>query len=190
MSLFAKESIVSRQNISALAIVAFICACGQTHERHVAANNSGSVAGGGTRLDPRGMVHSAPPLSLNAVELSVHPPSNGWLIGSVSWIAADRSGLVYLFQRGDDVDPVVVVDRDGHVVRSWGKGMYIKAHAIRVDPQGNIWTVDAATSMVRKYAPEGRLLVQIADGYANNRVLEYSSDGKKLNEWFRQWEAS
>lgn len=217
---------MSGQNVCALAVVALICACGQTQERHVTANNSGSVAGGDTRSDLRGMVHSAPTLPLEAAELSVQPASSGRLLGNVSWIAADRSGLIYLFQRGDAVDPIVVVDRDGHVVRSWGKGMYIKAHAIRIDPQGNIWTVDAATSMVRKYTPEGRLLMQIdvggrppvcmdqqtipeserptgannfcgatdvafapnghvfvTDGYANNRVLEYSSAGKKLNEW-------
>src|SRR5262245_2952370 len=63
--------------------------------------------------------------------------------GVVSWVAADRNGLIYLLQRGDKADPVVVVDRTGRVVRSWGKGMYTTPHAIRVDPQGNIWTTDA-----------------------------------------------
>ncbi|MDP2321519.1 MAG: hypothetical protein Q8O42_19535 [Acidobacteriota bacterium] len=203
-----------------------ISACGRTQDGRVAASDSGSVAGGGARSGLGALVHDAPHLSLKAVELSVHPPSSDWRPGSISWIAADLRGLIYLFHRGDDVDPIVVVDRDGRVVRSWGKGRYIKAHAIRVDPQGYIWTVDAATSMVRKYTPEGRMLLQIdvggrppvcmdqqtvpeserptgannfcgatdvafapnghvfiADGYANNRVLEYSADGKRLNEW-------
>jgi DNA-binding beta-propeller fold protein YncE len=192
----------------------------------VAVSDSGSVADGGARLGLSTLVHGAPQLSLTAVEWSVHPPSNDWRPGSISWIATDVKGLIYLFQRGDDRDPIVVVDRDGRVVRSWGKGRYIMPHAIRVDPQGNIWTVDAATSMVRKYTPEGRMLMQIdvgglppmcidqqtvpesepptgpnnfcgatdvafapnghvfiADGYANNRVLEFSADGKRLNEW-------
>lgn len=71
---------------------------------------------------------------------------------------------MYLLQRGDDVNPFVVVDRNGHDVRSWGKGTHITAHAIRVDTQGNTWTVDAATSVVRKYAPEGQLVMQIDVG--------------------------
>jgi len=31
------------------------------------------------------------------------------------------------------------------------------------------------------FAPNGEVF--IADGYATNRILEYSPDGKKLNEW-------
>jgi DNA-binding beta-propeller fold protein YncE len=206
--------------------VAGLSACGLARDRQVAGSDSGAVAASGASTPLAGLVHSAPQLSLKPVELSLRPPNSNWRTGSISWMAADRGGLIYLVQRGDDVDPIVVVDHDGRVVRSWGKGMYIKAHAIRIDPQGNVWTVDAATSMVRKYAPKGRLLMQIdvggrpqvcmdqqavpeserptgannfcgatdvafapnghvfiADGYANNRVLEYSTDGKKLTEW-------
>jgi DNA-binding beta-propeller fold protein YncE len=139
------------------------------------------------------------------------PPETGWALGMVSWVAADRKGLIYLLQRGDHADPVIVVDRTGHIVRSWGKGMYTMPHAIRIDPQGNVWTTDAASSMVYKFSPEGKVLMRIevggqptpcgsfcsttdiafapsgnlfiADGYRNARVLEYSPDGKKLREW-------
>ena len=31
------------------------------------------------------------------------------------------------------------------------------------------------------FAPNGHVFV--TDGYANNRVLEYSADGKRLSEW-------
>ena len=116
--------------------------------------------------------------------------------------------MIYLLQRGDKADPVIVLDRDGKVVRSWGKGMYTTPHAIRLDPQGNVWTTDAASSMVYKFSPEGKLLLKIevggqpapcggfcsttdiafasdghlfiADGYRNARILEYTADGKKL----------
>jgi len=133
-------------------------------------------------------------------------------MGMVSWVASDRNGLIYLLQRGDKADPVIVVDRAGTIVRSWGKGMYTMPHAIRVDPQGNVWTTDAASSMVYKFSPEGKTLLTIevggqptpcsnnfcsttdiafasnghlfiADGYRNARILEYSADGKKLREW-------
>jgi hypothetical protein len=143
----AAEAIMSRCSISALALVVIVSACGRTQDSQVAVSDSGSVADGGARLGLSSLVHGAPHLSLKAVEFSVHPPSSDWRPGSISWIAADQRGLIYLFQRGDDRDPFVVVARDGRVVRSWGKGRYIMPHAIRIDPQGNIWTVDAATSM-------------------------------------------
>jgi hypothetical protein len=160
----------------------------------------------------REMLQAAPKLPLKASPLRVQPPAQpGWSLGMVSWVAADRSGRIYLLQRGDSADPVVVLDGDGKVLRSWGKGMYTTPHAIRVDPQGNIWTTDAASSMVYKFSPEGKTLLQIevggqptpcgnfcsttdvafapdghlfiADGYRNARILEYSADGKKLHEW-------
>jgi DNA-binding beta-propeller fold protein YncE len=160
----------------------------------------------------REMLQAAPRLPLKPSPLRVQAPAQpGWALGMVSWVAADRHDRIYLLQRGDNADPVVVLDGDGKVLRSWGKGMYTTPHAIRVDPQGNIWTTDAASSMVYKFSPEGKTLLQIevggqptpcgnfcsstdiafasdghlfiADGYRNARVLEYSADGKKLREW-------
>lgn len=160
----------------------------------------------------RAMLQDAPKLPMEQSPISVHAPQqDGWALGMVSWVAADRNGLTYLLQRGDKADPVVVLDRTGKVVRSWGKGLYTTPHAIRIDPQGNVWTTDAASSMVSKFSPEGQTLMQIevggqptpcgnfcsttdvafapngnlliADGYRNARILEYSRDGKKLREW-------
>jgi streptogramin lyase len=160
----------------------------------------------------RAMLQAAPKLPLERAPLTVVAPHpDGWAMGMVSWVATDRQGLVYLLQRGEKADPVIVVDRAGKVVRSWGKGMYTTPHAIRVDPQGNVWTTDAASSMVYKFSPEGKVLLKIevggqptpcgsfcsttdiafapngnlfiADGYRNARILEYSPDGRRLREW-------
>jgi DNA-binding beta-propeller fold protein YncE len=160
----------------------------------------------------RALLQAGTRLPMRSGALSVQPPAqDNWALGMVSWIAADRDGLIYLLQRGDKADPVIVVDADGKVVRSWGKGMFTTPHAIRIDPQGNVWTTDAASSMVYKFSPEGKTLMQIevggqptpcgnfcsttdvafardghlfiADGYRNARILEYSADGKKLREW-------
>src|SRR5689334_10641978 len=86
------------------------------------------------------------PLEVTAIKVQGATPDP--LMGTSSWVASDRNGLVYILQRGDKADPVVVLDRNGKMVRSWGKGMYTTPHAIRVDAQGNVWTTDAASSMV------------------------------------------
>lgn len=133
-------------------------------------------------------------------------------LGMVSWVASAKDGTIYLLQRGDKADPVIAIDRGGKVLRSWGKGRYVMPHAIRVDPQGNVWTTDASSSHVIKYSPTGQVLLDIevggqptpcrnnfcsttdvafaanghlfiSDGYANARVLEYSADGTKIREW-------
>src|SRR4051812_23744279 len=88
----------------------------------------------------------APRLPLEQVPLM----AEGTVLGTVSSVAADRGGLIYILQRGDKADPVIVVNREGKVVRSWGKGMFTVPHGIRIDPAGNIWTVDAGSSQVLK----------------------------------------
>jgi DNA-binding beta-propeller fold protein YncE len=160
----------------------------------------------------RAILQKTTKLPSERVALKPVAPQAGWEIGMVSWVASDKNGLIYLLQRGEKADPVVVMSRDGKVVRSWGKGMYTMPHAIRVDPQGNVWTTDAASSMVYKFSPEGKKLMEIeiggqptpcrnnfcsttdiafarnghlfiSDGYANARILEYTADGKKVREF-------
>ena len=67
--------------------------------------------------------------------------------------------------------------------------MFTMPHSIRIDPQGNVWTTDAATSMVYKFTPSGRKLMEIAVGGLPSQCMdqqinpEYSADGTRLNEW-------
>jgi DNA-binding beta-propeller fold protein YncE len=155
---------------------------------------------------------SVPALVGETAEVPLIAPTDGWEMGRISWVAVDGSGLIYLFQRGDKADPIVVVNREGRVVRSWGKGLFNVPHSLRIDPQGHVWTTDANTSLVRKFSSEGRLLltidvgdvaaacdwptrgatdvaftanghIYVADGYTNARIVEYSSDGRKVREW-------
>jgi|HubBroStandDraft_6_1064221.scaffolds.fasta_scaffold00054_39 streptogramin lyase len=160
----------------------------------------------------RALIEAAPKLPFSASELIVQPPKADWETGMVSWIALDGKGTLYLLQRGEKADPVLVVDREGHLLRSWGKGMYKVPHSLRIDPQGNVWTVDASSSVVLKYSPLGEKLMEIdvgeqpenspnafkgttdiafgpngrlfiTDGYGNSRIVEYTAEGKRIREW-------
>jgi sugar lactone lactonase YvrE len=154
---------------------------------------------------------TTPVLALTASKLAVQMP-DGQEMGSVAWVCYDaKTRLTWILQRGDKADPVIAVDAAGKVVHSFGRGLYTIPHAIRVDPEGNVWTVDAGSSKVMKFSPEGRQLllidvgdmpvrkngfagttdiafgpkghVFITDGYANARVVEYAADGTKVKEW-------
>lgn len=160
----------------------------------------------------RALLDAAPQEILHRTELPVQAPSPGWELGMISSVDVDRHGNIYLLQRGEKADPVVVIDPSGHVLRSWGRGLYKIPHSIRIDPAGNVWTTDAESSTVLKFTPKGRKLLQIevgeqptgrksrfvgttdiafgphghlfiADGYGNARVLEYSADGKRIRQW-------
>jgi len=161
----------------------------------------------------RDRLSRGPKVALKETELKPTPPSADWAMGMVSWVSSDKSGQIYLLQRGDKADPIIVMNSTtGKVVRSWGKGLYTMPHAIRIDPQGHVWTTDAASSMVYEFSATGQKMQEInvggqparcpnnfcsttdiafapdghlivSDGYANARIIEYSADGKKIREW-------
>jgi DNA-binding beta-propeller fold protein YncE len=159
----------------------------------------------------RELVARTPRLQLTKTVLPVQPPAAGWEMGFPSAVAADAAGTIYILQRGEKADPVLAVDRNGRILRSWGRGMYEIPHSIRVDGEGNVWTVDAARSRVVKFTSEGKKLMEIvvggqpagtsgfngttdiafgpggrlfiSDGYGNARVLEYSAQGERVREW-------
>ena len=93
------------------------------------------------------------------MQIKLQAPSAGWEIGYPSAVTMDNSGAIDVLQRGEKADPVIVVNRDGKIIRSWGKGMFNIPHSIRIDPQGNIWTVDSGSSMVLKFSPQGEKLM-------------------------------
>jgi DNA-binding beta-propeller fold protein YncE len=85
-------------------------------------------------------------------------------VGTVSSVAMDRPGVIYVLQRGDKADPVIAVNKEGQTLHSWGKGMFTVPHSVRVDAEGNIWTVDAGSSVILKFTPEGKKLQEISVG--------------------------
>ena len=70
-----------------------------------------------------------------------------------------------------DLDPVVKFGPDGHVVDSFGGGLFIWPHGIDVDPDGNVWVTDAVSEsrtpdgsrghQVIKFSPAGAVLITL-----------------------------
>jgi DNA-binding beta-propeller fold protein YncE len=94
-------------------------------------------------------------------ELHVHPPL---LLEGISAVTADKQGNLYVLHRPAHGNPVVVLDAQGNLLRSWGQGRFKIPHGIRLDPDGNVRTVDANMSMVYKFTPEGQQLLAISVG--------------------------
>lgn len=130
--------------------------------------------------DPAQM-ENAPDLGYVAVAHSMKP-ADGSDLGAPSSVAANAKGHLIVFTRGKH--PLIEFDGDGAFVRSFGEGMYGRAHGMRIDPQGNIWTTDVVGHTVTKMNPEGQVLMTLGvkgqagdwNDAANTRLLNEPTD--------------
>ena len=139
----------------------------------------------------RSLVGRSPRLPLEKTEFQIKPAGMGWELGYASAVAMSKDGLLYVLQRGEKADPVLVVNNDSKIIRSWGNGMFTIPHSIRIDPAGHIWTVDAASSKVLKFSPTGEKLLEISVG--GQHTVNLATDGGLLAGarpntvlWFRK----
>jgi DNA-binding beta-propeller fold protein YncE len=140
-----------------------------------------------------------------------HPPP-GLKLGAVSGVATDAAGDLYVLHRGDPERPLLVFDKSGAFVRSFGAGLFTSTHGLRIDPGGNVWTTDTANHSVLTFSPDGKVLMTlgergvagdderhfnkptdvafaksgdfyVSDGYGNSRVVKFDRSGKFLFAW-------
>lgn len=94
---------------------------------------------------------------------AVYPTNDGKHI----WIA-ERCGSNLCV--GSEVDPVMLFDLDGNVVKSFGSGMIVWPHGIFVDADDNVWIADSVGyapvpegvgHTIMKFSPDGELLMKL-----------------------------
>jgi DNA-binding beta-propeller fold protein YncE len=84
---------------------------------------------------------------------------DGWEMPAAA-VTVDSQDRVYCFNRTLD-HPIVVFDRDGNYLSSWGAGLFAFPHAIRADDRDNLWTVDREHGQALLYSLAGELLQAI-----------------------------
>src|SRR5438045_8891691 len=77
------------------------------------------------------LVEKAPKSALERTQIKLQAPAAGWEIGYPSAVTMDNAGKIYVLQRGEKADPLLVLNRDGKIVGSWGKGVYKLPHSSR-----------------------------------------------------------
>lgn len=108
------------------------------------------------------------------------PDGRKW--GSVSAVHVDIDGKhIWAGDRcganscvGSDVDPIVKLDPNGKVVKSFGAGVLAWPHGMEVDSEGNVWVVDARGPRPNelKEHPEAKNL--------GHQVVKFSPEGEVL----------
>ncbi len=135
---------------------------------------------------------------------------DGWEFGWIPAVAVDSQDRVYVYSRSEH--PMVVFDRDGNFLTSWGDDILKDAHGIYIDADDNIYCVERETHVMHKFTTDGELLMTlgtmdkpgtegepfnlptdfalgpdgemfISDGYGNARIHKYSPDGELIKSW-------
>jgi sugar lactone lactonase YvrE len=92
------------------------------------------------------------------------PPPDGSNWGQVPGMTIDASGRLFVFRRAEP--PVVELDADGTVLKTWGADTFAWPHGIRVDRTGYLWITDGRDrdgrgQQVFKYSRDGQLLMTL-----------------------------
>jgi len=134
----------------------------------------------------------------------------GWKFTQVAGIVVDKEDNVYVFNRGEH--PIIIFNRDGKFLGSWGEGILPGAHGMCMGPDDNLYLADHRNHTVKKFTLDGKHLMTlgtedimaedgkpfrsptgvsvgksgeifVSDGYNNTRVHKFSPDGKLIMSW-------
>ena len=86
-------------------------------------------------------------------------PPSGWAWKEATSVAVDLRDRVFVFSRGDH--PLMIFDRDGTFVASWGEGVFARAHGICIGPDDSVYCTDDLDHTVRKFTPDGTLMMTL-----------------------------
>src|SRR5437870_5579095 len=85
------------------------------------------------------------------------PPGVSW--PEVAGVDVDSRDRVFVFNRGKH--PVIIFDRNGKFHATWGEGQFVRPHGITIGPDDAVYCTDDLDHTVRKYTPEGKLLLTL-----------------------------
>jgi len=116
---------------------------------------------------PRARAYAtAPDVPYDSVPNFLKLPA-GLYMGEGIGVARNSKGNVFVYTRSGESSRLFEFDPNGAFVREIGRGVYgmQMAHAVRVDPQDNIWVVDEGSDTVMKFNPQGRIVMVLGRRY-------------------------
>lgn len=114
---------------------------------------------------------------------------------------------------GIEEDTVLMFEGDsGRLINSWGADLFIMPHGLSVDAENRVWVTDVGTHQLHQFSHDGEWLISlgesgvrgddqshfarptdiatdrngnvfVSDGYQNDRVVRFDSQGQYLDAW-------
>ena len=87
---------------------------------------------------------------------------DGMRAGVVTGVVVDSQDRVYLCQQQQD-PPVLVMDRDGNFLDSWGSGYVVEPHTMYIGPDDVIYLADRGAHVAMKLSVSGDVLLEVGN---------------------------
>lgn len=101
---------------------------------------------------------TAPELDYVVAPTAVTLPA-GTTMGATAAVAFDAAGHLWVLARGTTA--FFEFDGSGNYLRSFGDGMFTRAHGLRIDRDGNLWATDVGAHTVMKLNTQGQVLLTL-----------------------------
>jgi len=108
------------------------------------------------------VIYGAGEYSFQLVDEWAKLPEGGSFL-DVCGIAVDNRDRVYVLNRSKS--PVMIFDREGSLISSWGEGYFDQAHGGCIGVDGSIFCTDVSHTVI-KFDAEGKVLMEL--GVKNN----------------------
>ena len=111
------------------------------------------------------------------------PPGYSWRDAAA--VAVDSKDRVYVFGRSDP--PMMVFDKEGNFLSSWGEKLFKRAHGLTIGPDDTLYCVDDFGHVVRHCTADGKVLMTLGvpgkpsephSGLPFNRCTDVALDPK------------
>ena len=132
-------------------------------------------------------------------------------LGLISAVGIDSRDHVYLFNRLPQ-PAVLVFDREGRFLHSWGEGLFTTPHGLWISPDDRVFLADCGDHTIRICTTDGQVEqtlgaagqvgapdmpfnqptwakrspsgeTYVSDGYGQYRVHRFAADGTLLKSW-------
>ena len=99
---------------------------------------------------------------------------SGWSHGDVAGVATDSQDRVFVFNRSEH--PVIIYDRDGRFLGSWGEGVFTRPHGITIRDDV-VYCADYTDHTVRAFTLDGKQLWMLGNLHQPSDT-GYSPEGR------------
>lgn len=85
----------------------------------------------------------------------------GWSFIDVGGLAVDSQDKLYVFNRSPH--PLIILDRSGKFLSSWGENFFGRPHGIRISHNKEIYCTDDVRHQVFKFTLQGKLIMTLGE---------------------------